>query len=116
LISKRVKANDQDIDGQTALFSTRSPNVVEYLVKKGLNINHIDKKNRSTIEEDMWQILDALRFDYDAQDDFIPKFKTLMKLGIDRKLVRNAYDMAISSQRSDAIPKVMNCIKTYAGK
>ena len=116
LISKGVKANDQDTDGQTALFSTRSPNVVEYLVKKGLNINHIDKKNRSTIEEDMWQILDALRFDYDAQDDFIPKFKTLMKLGIDRKLVRNAYDMAISSQRSDAIPKVMNCIKTYAGK
>jgi ankyrin repeat protein len=116
LLSKGVKVDDQDTDGQTALFSTRNPKLVEYLTKKGLNINHIDRKKRSAMEEDMWQILDALRFDYDAQDDYIPKFKTLMKLGMDKKHVANAYDMAVSSNRSDMIPKVMGCIKSYAGK
>jgi ankyrin repeat protein len=116
LLSKGVKVDDQDTDGQTALFSIRDPKLVEYLAKRGLDINHVDRKKRSAMEEDMWQILDALRFDHDVQDLFIPKFKTLMKLGIDRKHVRNAYDMAVSSNRSDMIPKVMNCIKSYAGK
>ena len=116
LLSKGVKVDDQDTDGQTALFSIRDPKLVEYLAKRGLDINHIDRKKRSTMEEDMFTILDALRFDCDRQDDFIPKFKMLMKLGMDKNHVANAYDMAISSNRADMIPKVMGCIKAYAGK
>lgn len=116
LLSKGVKIGDQDVDGQTALFCTQAPKLVEYFAKKGLNINHVDRRGRSTMEADIFTILDALRFDVDRQDDFIPKFKTLMKLGMDRKLVAQAYDYAISSHRSDMIQKVMDCIKAYAGK
>ena len=43
------------------------------------------------MESDMYMIIGVLKYDEGVQDLFIPKFKVLMKDGIDKKRVQNAY-------------------------
>jgi Holliday junction resolvasome RuvABC DNA-binding subunit len=101
------------VEGETALFSVREPRVVEYLASRGIDINHINRKKQSVIEADVKKIIDAMRYDEDRQDEFIPKFRTLIKLGIDRTHVKNAFKMAESAKMYD-LKKVIACLKPYA--
>ena len=68
------------------------------------------------MEYDVYQIIDALKFDKDVQDLFIPKFKVLMKHGIDKKHVQNAYKTISSGGKEDVLEKVVACFKSYLGK
>ena len=114
LLSKGVKLNDESTDGETVLFSVTDPKVTEYLIKRGIDINHTEKNTWSVMESDVSQIIEGLKFDEDYQDLFIPKFKVLMKHGIDKKHVQNAYKMMRGKE--DILEKVAACFKSYLGK
>jgi hypothetical protein len=113
LLANGVKINDQDVEGETALFSVTEPRVVEYLASRGIDINHINRKKQSVLETDVAKIMNAMRYDEDRQDEFIPKFRTLIKLGIDRTHVKNAFKMAESAKMYD-LEKVIATLKPYA--
>ena len=115
LLARGVDINAQDNEGHTALFSVREPKVVEFLVSKKININHRNKKNQSTMEADVAFILSAMRYDNDYQDHFIPKFKTLIRLGIDKSCVTGAYRMADAAKTGYDVRKVLACLKPHAG-
>ena len=116
LLSKGVKLNDESTDGETVLFSVTDPKVTEYLIKRGIDINHTEKNTWSVMESDVSQIIEGLKFDEDYQDLFIPKFKVLMKHGIDKNHVQNAYKMITSGGKEDMLPKVVACFNSYLGK
>lgn len=113
LLSKGVKINDESTKGETALFSVTDPKATEYLIKRGMDINHVNNIKWSVIETDVGQIIGALKYDLDWQDIFLPKIKVLMKHGIDKKHVKNAYKML--SGKEDVLSKVAACLKSYMG-
>lgn len=113
LLSRGVRINDENTDGETALFSVTDPKVTEYLVQKGMDINHTKRNAWSVLESDVSQIIGALRYDQDIQDLFIPKFKVLMKYGIDKRHARNAYAMITSGGKADVLDKVVSCLASY---
>lgn len=112
LLAGGVKINDQDKDGNTALFCVHDPKAVEYLIAKGMDINHLNKRKQSTIEVDVANIHEAMRFDKDLQDEYIPKFRILIKHGMNKTLITNACEMAKKSSLN--MEKVVAFLKPYA--
>ncbi|MBN2651105.1 MAG: ankyrin repeat domain-containing protein [Spirochaetales bacterium] len=84
LLTLGVNVNDQDINGETALFSVRDTKVVDLLAKKGININQVNNKGQSVLEVDVLKIIEGMKYGYDYQDEYIPKMRTLIRLGISR--------------------------------
>lgn len=113
LLSKGVKLNAENAVGESVLFSVTDPKVTEYLIQRGIDINHVRADKRSALEADVARIIDALRFDKDIQDLFIPKFKVLMKYGIDKAHAKNAYELIRSGMKQSVLDRTVDCLKSY---
>lgn len=111
LLSKGVKINDVDDEGKNALFSVRKPAALIFLLSKGANINQLTNDGESIMEVDVQYMHSAMLHDNDLTDEYIEKFKILLKNNIKKESAQKAYDFLKNASFDDT--NVMKVIEPY---